>query len=212
MVTVRAAYDEVEEGVLALDVEVQRALRHAERLGDVRHLHAAVPLFDEYPRRTLDELAEAIGWGLPSHAQPHDRLPVSTGVRFHPGELLLSLPVRLAAVAALGPSPVAVVVFELVFTMANLVEHGDIDLPLAIERRIGRVCVTPALHRRHHSQRGSELNSNFGTIFAWWDRLLGTYTDSSSHERIETGLDALPETPGIGGALILPLRLYMPRG
>ena len=137
---------------------------------------------------------------------------VSTGVRFHPGELLLSLPVRLAAVAALGPSAVAVVAFEVVFTIANLVEHGNIDLPLTIERRIGRVCVTPALHRRHHSRRRSELNSNFGTLFAWWDRLLGTYADSSSDERVEIGLAELPETPGIGRALILPMRLYAPRG
>ncbi|HSP96424.1 MAG TPA: sterol desaturase family protein [Candidatus Dormibacteraeota bacterium] len=136
---------------------------------------------------------------------------VSTGVRFHPGELLLSLPVRLAAVTALGPSPLAVVAFEVVFTIANLVEHGNIDLPLAIERRIGRVWITPALHRRHHSRRRSELNSNFGTLFAWWDRLLGTYAGSSSDERIETGLADLPETPRIGRALILPLRFYAPR-
>lgn len=137
---------------------------------------------------------------------------VSTGVRFHPGELLLSLPVRLTAVAALGASAVAVVAFEVVFTIANLIEHGDIDLPLAIERRIGRVCVTPALHRRHHSRRCHELNSNYGTLFTWWDRLLGTYTGGSSDERVETGLAGLPETPGIGRALILPLRLYAPRG
>jgi sterol desaturase/sphingolipid hydroxylase (fatty acid hydroxylase superfamily) len=121
------------------------------------------------------------------------------------------LPVRLAAVAALGPSPVAVVAFEVVFTIANLIEHGNINLPLAVERRIVRVCVTPALHRRHHSRRRSELNTNFGTLFAWWDRLLGTYADSSSDERIETGLAELPDTPALGRALILPLRLYAPR-
>jgi sterol desaturase/sphingolipid hydroxylase (fatty acid hydroxylase superfamily) len=137
---------------------------------------------------------------------------VSTGVRFHPGELLLSLPVRLAAVAVLGPSAVAVVAFEVAFTIANLIEHGDIDLPLTSERRIGRLCVTPALHRRHHSRRRSELDSNFGTLFVCWDRLLGTYADSSSRERIETGLGELPETPGIGRALALPLRLYAPPG
>ena len=136
----------------------------------------------------------------------------STGVRFHPGELLLSLPVRLAAVVALGPSPVAVVAFEVIFTIANLVEHGNIDLPLALERRIDRVCVTPALHRRHHSRRRSELNTNFGTVFAWWDRLLGTYADNSSDKRIETGLAELPDTPALGRALILPLQLYAPRG
>jgi sterol desaturase/sphingolipid hydroxylase (fatty acid hydroxylase superfamily) len=135
---------------------------------------------------------------------------VSTGVRFHPGELLLSLPVRLTAVVALGPSPLAVVAFEVLFTIANLIEHGNIDLPLAIEGRLDRVCITPALHRRHHSRRGSELNTNFGTLFAWWDRLLGTHAGSSSADRFAVGLPGLPETPGIGRALILPLRFYAP--
>ena len=137
---------------------------------------------------------------------------VSTGVRFHPGELLLSLPIRLVAVAALGPSALAVVAFEVIFTIANLVEHGDIDLPLAIERRFGRVCVTPALHRRHHSRRHSELDTNFGTVFVWWDRLLDTYTVSSSGQRIDTGLAELRATPALGRALLLPLRLYAPWG
>ena len=136
---------------------------------------------------------------------------VSTGVRFHPGELLQSLPIRLVAVVALGPSPLAVVAFEVIFTIANLVEHGNIDLPLPIERRLGRVCVTPALHRRHHSRRRSELDTNFGTVFAWWDRLLGTYGDSSSDQHIETGLADVPDTPALGRALLLPLRLYSPR-
>jgi sterol desaturase/sphingolipid hydroxylase (fatty acid hydroxylase superfamily) len=106
---------------------------------------------------------------------------------------------------------VGVVVFEVVFTMANLFEHGDIDLPLAFERRIGRIGITPALHRRHHSRQRAELNSNFGTIFALWDRLLGTYGDSSSAARIDTGLAELCDTPGVGRALALPLQLHTPR-
>jgi len=137
---------------------------------------------------------------------------VSTGLRFHPGELLLSLPVRLAAVAALGSPPVAVVVFEVVFTIANLIEHGDIDLPLAVERRIGRVFIVPALHRLHHSRRRAELNRNFGTVFVLWDRVLGTYADSSSGARVNTGLADLAETPVLGRALVLPMHLYAPQG
>lgn len=136
---------------------------------------------------------------------------VSTGVRFHPGELVLSLPVRLTAVAALGASPLAVVAFEVLFTIANLIEHGNIDVPLAVERRLDRVWITPALHRRHHSRRRNELNSNFGTLFVCWDRLLGTYAGTSSNDRFAIGLPALPETPGLGQALILPLRVYTPR-
>lgn len=136
---------------------------------------------------------------------------VSTGVRFHPGELVLSLPLRLTAVAALGAPAIAVVAFELIFTIANLIEHGDIDLPLAFERRMGQLCITPALHRCHHSRRRPALDSNFGTIFVFWDRLFGTYTASSSQASIDTGLAGLTETPGLGRALMLPLRTYAAR-
>jgi len=133
---------------------------------------------------------------------------VSTGVRFHPGELVLSLPLRLAAIAAVGAPIIGVIVFEIVFSVANLVEHGDIDLPLEFERRLGRVCITPALHRRHHSRRRDELDSNFGTIFAFWDRLLGTFADNSSAERVDTGLPELSRTPGLSAALLLPRHVY----
>lgn len=135
---------------------------------------------------------------------------VSTGLRFHPGELLLSLPVRLATVAALGPSTLAVVVFEVIFTFANLIEHGDIDLPVGVESSVGRVCVTPALHRQHHSRRGGP-DSNFGTISSLWDQLLGTYAESSSAADVDTGLADLTDTPALASSLFLPLKLYAPR-
>jgi sterol desaturase/sphingolipid hydroxylase (fatty acid hydroxylase superfamily) len=183
---------------------------------------SAAPLWIGVPATILALDVVSYGWHRANHRlrwlwrfhQVHHSdaaFSVSTGVRFHPGELLLSLPLRLAAVALLGASPAGVVAFEVVFTIANLIEHGDIDLPLAVERRIGRVCVTPALHRRHHSRRRSELNSNFGTIFAVWDRLLGTYGDSSSAARVDTGLAELSDTPSLGRALILPLHLHAPR-
>lgn len=130
---------------------------------------------------------------------------VSTGLRFHPGELLLSLPLRLAAVAAVGAPPAAVVGFEVVFTMANLFEHGNIDLPIRLERALARAVVTPALHRRHHGRRLVEFDSNFGTIFTAWDRLLGTYGDSSSAVTFHTGLPSGEPVETIAGALTLPL-------
>lgn len=83
-----------------------------------------------------------------SSSSPHHSdgaFTISTALRFHPGELLPSLPLRLAAVIALGASPAAVVTFEILFAVANLAEHGDIDLPRPIERAVGRVCITPAL-------------------------------------------------------------------
>lgn len=142
------------------------------------------------------------------HSDP--TFTVSTGMRFHPGELLLSLPLRLTAVAALGASAAAVVIFEVIFAIANLVEHGDIDLPAGLEQRLGRICVTPALHRRHHSRRRAELNTNFGTIFVLWDRLLGTYVENGSAVRVETGLPGTASAPRLARALALPLTVVVP--
>jgi len=130
---------------------------------------------------------------------------VSTALRFHPGELLLSLPLRLAAVVALGAAPATVVAFEILFTIANLLEHGDIDLPRRFERAVGRVCITPSLHRLHHSRDWTRLNTNFGTIFALWDRLFATYHRSSSDLQIETGLPDRATDPSWSQALLLPL-------
>ena len=137
------------------------------------------------------------------HSDPH--FTVSTGVRFHPGELLLSLPIRVAAVVAIGAPVVAVLLFEILFTVANLFEHGDIRLPLRTETRLGRVGVTPALHRRHHTKVGAARDTNFGTIFSVWDRMFGTFTASDSATRVETGLPGM-EDLRLFGALQLPLR------
>src|SRR5262245_10518278 len=133
---------------------------------------------------------------------------VSTGVRFHPGELILSLPLRLTAIAALGAPVVGVIVFEIVFSVANLGALGAVALPLALDRGVGRALVPPALHRRHHSRTGAERDSNYGTIFTIWDRLLGTFVDSSSATHVDTGLPQLTHTPGLRAALVLPRRVY----
>lgn len=131
---------------------------------------------------------------------------VSTALRFHPGELLLSLPLRLTAVIVLGASPVAVVVFEILFAVANLTEHGDIDLPVRLEPWLQSVWIIPALHRRHHSCARAELNTNFGTIFVFWDRLLGTYRASSSACKVTTGLPYTVDASTLVRAASLPFR------
>jgi sterol desaturase/sphingolipid hydroxylase (fatty acid hydroxylase superfamily) len=136
-----------------------------------------------------------------------DHFTVSTAFRFHPGELLLSLPIRLAAVVALGVSPNVVVAFEIVFALANLVEHGDIALPVALERALGRVVVVPAFHRHHHSAKTAELNTNFGTILILWDRWLGTFGPSTSLARYRTGLASVSVTT-LAGALRLPFQTH----
>jgi sterol desaturase/sphingolipid hydroxylase (fatty acid hydroxylase superfamily) len=137
------------------------------------------------------------------HSDPH--FTASTGVRFHPGELLLSFPVRLTAIVLVGASAEAVVLFEIVFTIANLVEHGDIDLPLRFERVMGRVLITPALHRRHHTKDWPERDTNFGTIFATWDRLFGSRADNDSATAIDTGLREV-DARTLGRAFALPIQ------
>jgi len=109
-------------------------------------------------------------------------------------------------VVALGASQAAVVAFEILFAIANLVEHGDINLPPSIERVVGAVCVTPALHRLHHSREWAELQTNFGTVFVVWDRLLGSYRANSSAATVETGLPGAATEPRFGEAILMPLR------
>jgi sterol desaturase/sphingolipid hydroxylase (fatty acid hydroxylase superfamily) len=131
---------------------------------------------------------------------------VSTALRFHPGELVLSLPLRLLAVVVLGAPALGVVAFEALFAVSNLIEHGDIDLPLQLERAVDGVLVTPALHRFHHTQAGLERDHNFGTILVLWDRLLHTYRPNSSAMRVEVGLAEIRESLGLRAALLLPVR------
>jgi sterol desaturase/sphingolipid hydroxylase (fatty acid hydroxylase superfamily) len=145
-------------------------------------------------------------WRLHGVHHSDTSFTVSTAVRFHPGELLLSLPLRLVAVAILGASALGVVVFEALFAISNLIEHGDIDVPRRFEARVGSVFVTPALHRFHHTRGGWDRDHNYGTIFVVWDRLLGTYRGNSSAERVDVGLDDVRGSIGLGAALLLPFR------
>jgi sterol desaturase/sphingolipid hydroxylase (fatty acid hydroxylase superfamily) len=131
---------------------------------------------------------------------------VTTALRFHPGELLLALPVRLAAVVVLGIPPTGVLAFELVFGVANLLEHGNFDLPRRLEPRVQRFLVTPALHRRHHASDWRSLDTNFGTVLSIWDRLAGTFRPAEAARQVVTGL---PNRSGAGApalreSLLLP--------
>ncbi len=141
-----------------------------------------------------------VGWLWRFHRVHHaDRaFQVTTALRFHPGELLLALPLRLAAIALVGVSPAGVLAFEVVFGAMNLLEHGNFDLARRVEPAFARVLVTPALHRLHHARELRDLNSNFGTVLSLWDRALGTLRDSDGAHQIETGL------PGAAGEREMP--------
>lgn len=140
------------------------------------------------------------------HASHHADVvfETSTAIRFHPGELLLSLGVRIVFVWALGIPVLALLIFEGVYIFFNLIEHSDFNLPPALDRKLSRVFITPSLHRLHHSVDRKELNSNFGTILSVWDRLFGSYRTLEANRTISIGLGgprlSLKET------LLLPLR------
>jgi sterol desaturase/sphingolipid hydroxylase (fatty acid hydroxylase superfamily) len=100
---------------------------------------------------------------------------VTTGLRFHPFEMVLSMAYKLALVAALGAPALAVLVFELLLSVGALFTHADFALPPALDRRLRWLLVTPSMHRIHHSTWQSETDSNYGFHLSIWDRLFGSY-------------------------------------
>jgi sterol desaturase/sphingolipid hydroxylase (fatty acid hydroxylase superfamily) len=116
---------------------------------------------------------------------------VTTGLRFHPVEILLSMGIKLAVVAALGPPAVAVLVFEVLLNATAMFNHSNIRIPAGIDRLLRLIVVTPDMHRVHHSIHPSETNSNFGFNLPWWDRLLGTYRPQprEGHETMTIGIE-----------------------
>lgn len=138
------------------------------------------------------------------HSDP--AFDATTSFRFHPGELVLSLPVRIALVLALGPPVAAILVFEMVFGFFNLFVHGNLRLPPAVESAMETAFVHPALHRVHHSRVVHESNRNFGTILSVWDRLFGTLLPSRSGRDVGVGIATVPpeQVAGLLGQLRLP--------
>ncbi|MDP3861128.1 MAG: sterol desaturase family protein [Phaeovulum sp.] len=135
---------------------------------------------------------------------------VTTGLRFHPLEILASMAIKLAAVAALGPPAVAVLIFEVLLNASAMFNHSNIRLPLALDRILRLVIVTPDMHRVHHSIRPEETNSNFGFNLPWWDRLLGTYRaqPSAGHDEMTIGIEQFrtPRELWLDRMLLQPLR------
>ena len=136
-------------------------------------------------------------------------IDVTTGLRFHPVEIILSVFIKMAAVAALGPPLLAVLVFEILLNATAMFNHANIDLPTAIDRWLRLLVVTPDMHRVHHSVIIRETNSNFGFNFPWWDRLLGTYRPQpvKGHQQMTIGLSQYrnPANLGLGSVLLLPV-------
>jgi len=122
------------------------------------------------------------------HADPD--FDVTTGARFHPLEILLSMLIKFATIAALGPPVIAVVVFEVLLNATSMFNHGNIRIPAGIDRFLRLIVVTPDMHRVHHSVEDDETNSNFGFSLPWWDRLFGTYRAQprAGHDNMTIGI------------------------
>ncbi|KAB7628279.1 sterol desaturase family protein [Alkalilimnicola sp. S0819] len=102
-------------------------------------------------------------------------IDVTTGLRFHPLEILLSMGIKLVAVTALGAPALAVLIFEVLLNATSMFNHANARLPLALDRILRLLLVTPDMHRVHHSVRPEETDSNFGFNLPWWDRLFRSY-------------------------------------
>jgi sterol desaturase/sphingolipid hydroxylase (fatty acid hydroxylase superfamily) len=159
----------------------------------VQHvLHHAIPLL----------------WRL--HMMHHADLDIdmTTGLRFHPIEIIVSMIIKLAAVAALGAPPLAVLIFEVALNATSMFNHSNINFPLSADRILRLLVVTPDMHRVHHSVIIRETNSNYGFNLPWWDRLFGTYKSQPDKGHIEMTIGLAqfrdPQKLSLPRLLILP--------
>jgi len=132
----------------------------------------------------------------------------TTGLRFHPIEIFLSLGFKMAVVVLLGAVPWAVVAFEVLLNASSVFNHGNVALPESSDHWLRWAIVTPDMHRIHHSTRVIETNSNFGFSLSWWDRLCGTYRAAPAlgQTGMEIGLSDYRTPLNLGRLLLLPFQ------
>jgi sterol desaturase/sphingolipid hydroxylase (fatty acid hydroxylase superfamily) len=172
---------------------------------------AAVVLLDLviYLQHVLFHAVPAL-WRL--HRMHHADLEfdVTTGVRFHPVEIILSMLIKFGTVAALGAPAVGVLLFEVLLNATSMFNHGNVRLPERLDRVLRWIVVTPEMHRVHHSVVPQETNSNFGFSLPWWDRLFGTYRPqpAAGHEGMTIGIEQFrdPAELRLDRMLLQPLR------
>jgi sterol desaturase/sphingolipid hydroxylase (fatty acid hydroxylase superfamily) len=114
-------------------------------------------------------------WRLHRMHHADTDLDVTSGARFHPLEILLSMAIKFAVIALLGAPPVAVLIFEILLNACAMFNHANVALPRWLDAALRRVVVTPDMHVVHHSVLPAETDSNFGFCLSWWDRLFATY-------------------------------------
>jgi sterol desaturase/sphingolipid hydroxylase (fatty acid hydroxylase superfamily) len=175
-VLVRLVFPTAAVGMALLAEQHGWGLFHAQNVPGRLAIMASVILLDLaiYLQHVLFHGVPVL-WRL--HRMHHADLDfdVTTGVRFHPIEILLSMGIKLGVVAALGTPAVAVLIFEVLLNATSMFNHGNVRLPERLDRVLRWMVVTPDMHRVHHSVLPRETNSNFGFNLPWWDRLFGTY-------------------------------------
>ncbi len=147
-------------------------------------------------------------WRLHRMHHADTAIDVTTGLRFHPIEILLSMLIKFAAIAVLGPSAVAVLVFEVVLNATSMFNHSNVKLPMHLDALLRLIVVTPDMHRVHHSIHPEETNSNYGFNVPWWDRLFGTFRQEprDGHDAMTIGLKQFrnPRNMWLDRLLVLP--------
>jgi sterol desaturase/sphingolipid hydroxylase (fatty acid hydroxylase superfamily) len=135
---------------------------------------------------------------------------VTTGLRFHPIEILLSMVIKVAVVAAMGAPAVAVLIFEVLLNATSMFNHGNVRILPGFDGVLRWFVVTPDMHRVHHSILSRETNSNFGFNLPWWDRLFGTYRaqPAAGHDAMTIGIEQfrIPRELGLDRMLLQPFR------
>ena len=135
----------------------------------------------------------------------------TTGVRFHPLEIIVSMLIKFSAILMLGPPVIAVLIFEVILNVMSMFNHGNVKLPAFLDRTLRLLIVTPDMHRIHHSVEEDESNQNFGFNLSLWDRFFGTYRKQprAGHEGMVVGIQnyrGLRDVTSIQGLLLLPFR------
>lgn len=137
-------------------------------------------------------------------------IDVTTGTRFHPVEMFLSMLIKAAAIIVSGAPPLAVMIFEVLLNGTAMFNHGNVKLPIGLDAILRLFVVTPDMHRVHHSVLPVETNSNYGFNLPWWDRLMGTYRSQpmNGHTDMTIGLKQFrnPDKLGLMNILLMPFR------
>ena len=210
-VLVRMAFPVLAVGMASLAVERDWGLLNTFQVPGWIAFLVSLLLFDLaiYLQHVMFHAVPAL-WRL--HRMHHADLEfdVTTGLRFHPLEILISMGIKLGLVAVFGPPAVAVLVFEVLLNGTSMFNHSNIRLPLRVDRFLRLIVVTPDMHRVHHSILPTETNSNFGFNLPWWDRLMGTYRAQprEGHEGMTIGIEQFrtPRDLWLDRMLIQPLR------